>query len=180
MKPRETRAWVHQVDLVEDPRRAGIEAGEGLGQRPAREGPDLPGGEGHVDPEGLDDEARHDDPEKEQEHDRVIWCVVRLSLIAEAVGPLDVAAVEGHQDADQDGQAEEVHQEREDQVEGPAQEDPSQEGLGNVNFLGDEGRPDEEDHEAEEDQAVHDPRIGIAEGLDLEKPVDQKELEPLD
>ncbi len=81
--------------------------------------------------------------------------------------------------ADQDGQAEEVHQKGEDQVEGPAQEDPSQEGPGNVSFLGDEGRPDEEDNKAEEDQAVHDPRIGIAEGLDLQKPVDQKELEPL-
>ena len=166
-------------DLVEDPRRIGIEAGEGLGQCPAREGPDLPGGVGDVDPERLADKAGHDDPEQQQQNDRVIRGVVRLSLIAEAVGPLDIAAVEGQQDADQDGQAEEVHQKGEDQVEGPAQEDPSQEGPGNVSFLGDEGRPDEEDNEAEEDHAVHDPRIGIAEGLDLQKPVDQKEFEPL-
>ena len=37
-----------------------------------------------------------------------------------------------------------------------------------------EGRPEEEDHKTEEDQAVHDPGIGVAEGLPLEKPVHQE------
>ena len=44
----------------------GIDADEGLGERPADEGPVFPRGTGHMDPERLDDEAGHDDPQKEQ------------------------------------------------------------------------------------------------------------------
>jgi hypothetical protein len=167
------------VDLVEGPRRTGIDARKGLGQGPARERPDLPGGLGHVNPQRLAEEAGDDDPQDQQQDDGVVGGVVGLALVAETVGFLEVPATDRPQDADQDGQAEEVHEGGEEQIESPAQKEPSQQRSGKVSLLGDEGRPDEEDHKAEEDQPVHDPRIGVAEGLHLQQPVGQQQHEPL-
>ena len=81
-----------------------------------------------MDPEGLDDETGHDDPEDQKQYDRVIRGIVRLSLITEPVGPPDVPPVDGQKHADQDGQAEEIHEEGEDQVEGSPQEGPARSG----------------------------------------------------
>ena len=58
MKPSAMKVCIHQVTLWRIFAVSRIDAGEGLGQGPAAEGPDLPGGMGHVDPEGLDDETR--------------------------------------------------------------------------------------------------------------------------
>ena len=164
--------------LVEDLRLSRIEPGKGLGQGPAAEGPDLPGREGNLDPEGLDDKPGHDDPGKEQQDDGVIRGVVRLSLVAEAVGPPDVPPVGRQEDAEQDGHAEQVHQEGEDEIDLPAQEGPA-ERLGDVEFRGIEGRPEDEDKKSEEDQAVHDGGIGVEEGLPLQEHVLQERPDPL-
>ena len=117
-------------------------------------------------------------PKEEKENDSVICCVVRLSLIAEAVGPLDVAAIEGQQDADQDGQAEEVHQKGEDEVECPPEEGPA-ERFCDVKLRGVESRSEDEDQKTKEDEPVHDSGIGFPEGLHLDKPIDQERFHPL-
>jgi len=131
-----------------------------------------------VNPEGLDDETGHDDPEQQQERDGVIRRAVGLAPVGQAVGPGDVAAMEGHQDADQDGQAEEVHREGEDQVEPPAQEGDA-EGLRDVKLRRVEGGAEDQDHESEEDQPVHDAGIGVLEGLDLQEAVAPQQLQAL-
>ena len=164
--------------LVEELRLPRIEARKGLGERPAAEGPDLPGGTGDLDPEGLDDEPGHDDPGEEQQHDGVIRGVVRLSLIAEAVWPEDVPPVGRQEDADQHGHAEQVHQEGEDEIDLPAQEGPA-ERLGDMELRGIEGRPEDEDKKTEEDQTVHDGGIGVEEGFPLEEHVLQERPDPL-
>ena len=131
-----------------------------------------------MDPEGLDDEAGHDDPGEEQQHDGVIRGVVRLSLVAEPVGPLDVPPVDRQEHADQDGHAEQIHQEGEDEIDFPSQEGPA-ERLRDVKFRGIEGRPEDEDKKSEEDQAVHDAGIGVEEGLPLQEHVLQERPDPL-
>ena len=97
--------------LVEELRLPRIEAGKGLGERPAAEGPNLPGRERNGNPERLDDKPGHDDPGEEEQHDGVIGGVVGLSLVAETVGPEDVPPVGRQENADQHGHAEQIHQE---------------------------------------------------------------------
>ena len=167
------------VDLVEDHCRVLPDAGERLRQNPAGKRPVFPRGMGHVDPQRLADESGHDNRKDQQKDDPIIGGVLRSALVTETVGLPDIAAVDRQQHADQDEQPEEVHHKRENQVEPPPQKDPPQERTRDVGFLGDQGRPDEEDPEAEEDQAVHDPGIGVAKGFHLEESVQQQRPDPL-
>ena len=128
--------------------------------------------------ECLDDETGHDDRQEEEEHDCVIRGVVGLSLIAEAVGPPDVAPVNRQKYADEDRQTEKIHHEGEDEVERPPEKGPA-EGLCDVKFRGVDGRPYDEDQKSEEDEPVYDPGVGFPEGLHLEEPVDQERFYPL-
>ena len=162
------------------PGRIGMDADKGLGDCPAGEGPDLPGGlpPGDADPKGLDDEAGDDDAGQEQQDDGVVGGVVRFALVPQTLRLLQVATVDGHERPDQDCESEEIHEEREDQVKLAGQEgDPQR--FGHVEFRGVKGRAEDQDRKPEKDQSMHDAGIKILEGLDLKQAVPEQQLDPL-
>ena len=137
----------HLVDVFACP---GIDAGKGLGQVPAAEGPDLPGGmrsrwirrASMMKPVTMI-------PSRRQQHDGVIRRCCPAFPGSRGGRAAGYSAGRPPGDADQDGDAEQIHQEGEDEVDGPAQKGPA-ERLRDMEFRGIEGRPEDEDQKTED------------------------------
>ncbi len=159
--------------------RSRFNAGKGLGQVPAHERPGLPGSllPCDMDPEGLDDKSRYDDTEDQKQDDGVIGGGIRIPLVGQAVGPLNVASPQGHENSDEDEEAKEIHDHGEHEVEF-APEESDAERFGDVKLGRVEGGPENKNEEPEEDHAVHDTRVQVLPGLDLQDSVSPEQLEP--
>jgi len=70
-----------------------------------------------MDPQGLDNESRNDDPGDDKQDDGVIRGVIGCTPVAEAIRFGQITAVESHQDPGQHRQPEEIHEEGKDQIE---------------------------------------------------------------
>ena len=113
---------------------------------------------GAVDTERLDEEAGDEDQAEAGDDGVVLDALVP----ADAMEVVEVAAVEGHADADEADQAEEVAVEGEEQVVAPVEE--VERGVVVDRDLGgDEGEHDNRGEDAE----VHDPRVAVAVDLFL-------------